>query len=112
MPRVRNDPWFNSRRRPHLDGVRSNGLVICYCADCDKNVEADLPLRLSEYCDCDQYRRWICQPCKVDEDKPAGLYIRTRTKEDWEWLDDWDGDRNEIKWLFDHQNRRAVSDAI
>ncbi|EPE32258.1 hypothetical protein GLAREA_07391 [Glarea lozoyensis ATCC 20868] len=52
-----------------------------FCAACDLKVENDLPLSLSEFCDCDQYRRWICFPCKVKENCVEAKYIETRTKE-------------------------------
>jgi hypothetical protein len=64
-------------------------------------VERDLPLRLSEYCDCDQYTRWICLPCKVAEDKEDRNYYKTRTELEYY-------DEPGLN-LTDHQHSRAVN---
>lgn len=79
--------------------------LICYCVACDESIEADLPLSLSEYCDCDQYMRWICLVCKVKETKINRLYYEKRTKGDW----DWEQDLEDGMCLDDHVDRRAVS---
>ncbi|KAH8585934.1 hypothetical protein B0O99DRAFT_602889 [Bisporella sp. PMI_857] len=68
-----------------------------------KEIERNLPISLSEYCDCDQYTRWICLRCKNIEDKLDADYYLTRTKGEW----DFDGDRDNGMWLHDHQNSRA-----
>jgi len=110
MPRVRDTVGWHSRRRPHLDPAMQSHDIICYCAACDEKVERDLPLRLSEYCDCDQYTRWICLPCKVKENKEDRNYYKTSTKWEWEWeTDDHQRDWAENMWLGDHQHDRAVS---
>jgi hypothetical protein len=54
--------------------------IMGFCAACDLKVEDSLPLSLSEFCDCDQYTRWICLPCKVKEDCMERKYLQTRTK--------------------------------
>ncbi len=115
MPRVRDRP--NSYRRPHLDPTRKNHTLICYCATCDQEVEQSLPLRLSEYCDCDQYTRWICLPCRVKELDEEEYYYRTRTKGELEDLTNEDDAilylfNQEIVWHFGHQQDRAVSERI
>ncbi|KAH6718251.1 hypothetical protein BKA61DRAFT_716983 [Leptodontidium sp. MPI-SDFR-AT-0119] len=95
VPRVR-DTNGRSYRRPHISinpwFIITN--VICYCTACDVNVEASLPLSLSEYCDCDQYTRWICLKCKLEEEKIHGLYRQKRTQPSREyWQSDPDMDR-------------------
>ena len=82
--------------------------VICYCAACDENVEADLPLSLSRYCTCDQYTRWICLVCKAKEEKIYGLYHQKRTKVDYTW----DQDMEDGMCLNDHVDRLAVSTSV
>lgn len=109
MPRVRDTPGWLSRRRPHLDPAYQSHTIICYCTTCDENVERDLPQRLSEYCDCDQYTRWICLPCKIKEDQPETHYYKTRTKLEWLWDDADPSEHQEGMWLHDHQEERAVS---
>ena len=84
VPRSRDGVWDRSRRRPHWDTTGSTRAIIAYCSPCDENIERDLPTRLSEFCDCDQYKRWICLPCKIKEDQPEEHYFNTRTKEVWE----------------------------
>ena len=101
-------PYYQSRRRPHLEPARQSHNIVCYCKPCDDNVERDLPLRLSEYCDCDQYTRWICLPCKFKEDQPNGYYYSTRTKLVWYWTD-LNPEEAEGMWITDHQEERAVS---
>lgn len=53
-------------------------------------VERNLPLSLSEYCDCDQYTRWICLPCKAEENQENQEYFQTwtQTKCETEWTSD------------------------
>jgi hypothetical protein len=71
-----------SRRRPHLEPAYQNHDLIVHCAPCDDKVEKALPLRLSEFCDCDQYMRWICHPCKAKEEKKSGAWYQSCTKSD------------------------------
>jgi hypothetical protein len=105
MPRVRDGQGMNSRRRPHLDPAYQSHDIICYCATCDEEVEKELPLRLEEFCDCDQYTRWVCLPCKKKEEVEDLQYYRTSTKWEWEVA----GPDEDTKWLGDHQHMRAVS---
>ncbi|CZR69082.1 uncharacterized protein PAC_18983 [Phialocephala subalpina] len=101
VPRVR-DTKRGSHRRPHNEPTASSYNVICYCTACDESVEADLPLSLSEYCDCDRYTRWICLKCKGREEKISGLYYQKRTKGFWA-----DPDLEEGMCLHNHQSRLA-----
>jgi hypothetical protein len=82
--------------------------VICYCVDCDDKVESALSPSLSEYCDCDQYTRWICLSCNAEEIQCNIDYFATRTKDDY----DWEGNLEEGMWLPDHTDSRAVSKLI
>jgi hypothetical protein len=74
MPRYRSSP-----RQHHLPYPMPHNL-IGFCEACDFNVEHNLPLSLSYYCDCNQYKRWICLPCKGKEGYENREYYRTRTK--------------------------------
>jgi len=118
MPRVRDTPRFRSRRKPYVDEAYQSHDVICYCHTCDEKVERSLSLSLSKYCDCDQYTRWICVPCKVKEEQEDAEYYETRTKGEWElgehgesegWGFDreWEGERDIGRMLHDHQHARA-----
>jgi hypothetical protein len=110
MPRVRDGFQGLSRRKPYLDDTYSSHTILCYCKECDQEIERNLPLRLSEFCDCDQYTRWICMKCKIEEDEPNHVYYRTRTKGEYVYptIGD-DGVRDDGMWLTDHQEDRAVS---
>ncbi len=79
MPRVRDAPDGRSRRRPHNGPVRESAGLVFYCASCDKKTKQSLPSRLSEFCDCDQYTRWICFPCRVKEEEWDEKYFKTRS---------------------------------
>src|SRR4051794_32425876 len=110
MPRVQDGLAGYSRRKPFRNPWDSSDLVICYCKECDPDVERYLPLRLSEFCDCDQYTRWICVKCKVEEDKPSHEYCRRRTKGEYVYPTEGDdGVRVVGMWLPDHQQDLAVS---
>src|SRR5690349_17336850 len=80
VPRVRDRPNGQSNRRPHLNVDCWNENLICYCSRCDEGVERGLPLRISKYCDCDQYKRWICLYCKKKEDDATKSYYDTCVK--------------------------------
>ncbi|KAJ8067396.1 hypothetical protein OCU04_004747 [Sclerotinia nivalis] len=84
-PRVRDTPHYRSYPRPHINPAFMCYNVLCYCDACDENIEADLPLSLTEYCGCDQYKRWICLVCKDNENKIYSLYYNKRTKVDYAW---------------------------
>lgn len=71
---------MRSRVKPHSTPSAQVTNIIGFCASCDVKVEQDLPLRLPDYCDCDQYKRWICLCCKLKEDRANGEYFMTRTK--------------------------------
>ncbi|TVY58833.1 hypothetical protein LCER1_G001025, partial [Lachnellula cervina] len=104
VPRVRDAPLRRSSyRRPHNDPAMMSRNVICYCPACDESVEANLPLSLSKYCDCDQYTRWICLVCKIKEAKMNSLYYEKRTKGAWAWTQDLEDGRC----LDEHVDRRA-----
>ncbi|PVH75927.1 hypothetical protein DL98DRAFT_518383 [Cadophora sp. DSE1049] len=85
-----------------LTSTRSRN-IICYCKRCDNAVEADIPLSLSEYCDCDQYTRWICLRYKETEAKVNTLCYKTRTKYDYQW----DQDLEDGMCLSSHVDRIA-----
>jgi hypothetical protein len=110
MPRVQDGPDYSSRRRPHLDDTAVSRAIRCYCKVCDQYIESNLPLRLSEFCDCDQYTRWICMKCKVEEDEQDERYYSSRTKGDYEYPTGEDNTvRDDGMWLGNHQSDLAVS---
>lgn len=113
MQRVRDGFNDRSRRRPYLEDSYSSHDIRCYCKDCDEEVERKLPLSLLEFCNCDQYTRWICMKCKVEEDEEDAQYYQTSTKGEWVWPTEGDdGVRDDGMWLRDHQEDRAVSHSV
>lgn len=104
MPRVGYTPDDGSRQRPHHDTSARGHTILCYCVACDKKVQQELPVRLSELCDCDQYTRWICLSCKLEEDHLDHQYLETRTRLYWEEIDgiSWDGTHELAGYLVDH----------
>jgi len=107
MPRVRDLPGFKAYRRPHFDPAWESHTVVCYCKECDEKVERELPLSLEEFCDCDQYIRWICLPCKEKENREDKDYYLKRTKLENE--SNFLSDEDEGRRLGDHSGVRAVS---
>jgi len=87
VPRVGYTPNNSSRQRPHHDTSFRGRTILCYCMACDEKVQQELPVRLSELCDCDQYTRWICLSCKIEEDRLDHQYLETRTRLYWEEAD-------------------------
>lgn len=67
---------------------------------CDEKVQQELPTRLSELCDCDQYTRWICLSCKIEEDRLDHQYLKTRTRLYW----------GETDGFFWHDNHESTGD--
>jgi len=110
MPRVRDLPGWKAYRRPHFDPAWESHTIICYCKECDEKVERELPSSLEEFCNCDQYTRWVCLPCKEKENKEDEDYFLTRTKLQHE--NNFFSDENEGKWLGDNSGIRAVSTPI
>ncbi|KUJ10857.1 uncharacterized protein LY89DRAFT_723404 [Mollisia scopiformis] len=82
VPRVKFMPNERGRQKQHFafTPYPITTYVMCFCTACDEKVERGLPFSLSEYCDCDQYKRWICLPCKVKEEQMNIEYLKTRTK--------------------------------
>lgn len=107
MPRVREGWGWMSRQKPHIDDGAYCHDLRCYCKECDIKVERNLPLRLSEFCDCDQFTRWICLKCKTEENDQDSLYIQTRTRGDWDYRVNLPQDDG--MWITSHQNGMAVS---
>jgi hypothetical protein len=107
MPRARDTSHYRSRRRPHLSPPGECHTIICYCPECDKDIERNLPLRLSEYCDCDQYTRWICISCKILEEKEDEYYLKTSTKDWWDPMNPENCEDGMV--VADHQSDRSVS---
>ncbi|EPE28059.1 hypothetical protein GLAREA_04850 [Glarea lozoyensis ATCC 20868] len=85
VPRVREPALYSSDPEPQRNAAGMVRNLICYCPACDEHAEAGLDFSLSKVCDCDQYKRWICLPCKTMEDTIYALYYRKRTVEDPRW---------------------------
>ena len=80
VPRVRDLPrMLECPKQHHLPDTQPN-IITCFYTASDLTVEKDLPLSLSEYCDCDRYTRWICLPCKVQEHQTYLKYRKSYTK--------------------------------
>ena len=95
--------WYNGRR-PHLNGGNENRNLFCLCDDCDARLEEDLKGQfLSEFCDCDVPKRWMCSKCVGDEARETNeMYSRytigeTHDEERWAEL------RDKTKGMMDHQ---------
>jgi hypothetical protein len=69
------------QRRPHLNAPWQNVNIMCLCDACDAKVEAKHVEGkfLSELCDCDVYKRWICHRCKVEEQKMCSAHYENHT---------------------------------
>lgn len=100
MPRVGYTPDEGSRQRPHHDRSFRGHTILCYCTACDEKVQQELPVRLSELCDCNQYTRWICLSCKIEEDRLDHHYLKTRTRLYW-------GETDGSLW---HDNHESTGD--
>lgn len=110
VPRVREGYNELSRRRPHRDSGAFVRDIRCYCKRCDAQIESSLPPSLSDFCDCDQYMRWICIKCKEEEQTLDSLYLQTKTK--WEWEYPSDDVPDEGIWIVSHQDALAVRNLI
>ena len=114
VPRVRE--MFNelSRRRPHVDAEGNCIQIRCHCEECDVKIAASLPPRLSSFCDCDQYMRWICLKCRDEEEALDLLYLKNNTKSEDQYPgypDEALQESNPGMWRFDSQNSLAVSNS-
>ncbi|SPJ78305.1 uncharacterized protein FTOL_06694 [Fusarium torulosum] len=99
-------------RRPHLRGSYQLDNIMCLCDDCDAKTETELEGKfISERCDCDIYKRWICVGCDDEERQATRKYFDEHTRMEWDWMtrDDVDfGDDSEpSKTLRDHAFERA-----
>jgi hypothetical protein len=119
VPRVRDTATYASSRRPHLDAAYQSHTILCYCNDCDAEVEKGVVAKgyLSEVCDCDAYKRWICLKCKGKEWEEDGWYYTNWTRGDWEQNSKTQpGGTTEGYYdgmvLGDHQHYRAVSNPL
>jgi hypothetical protein len=100
-------------RRPRLRGSYQLDNIMCLCDDCDAETEKELEgMFISERCDCDIYKRWICVGCDEKERQATRKYFEEHTQLEWDWMirDDVDfGDDSEpSKTLHDHAFERAV----
>lgn len=77
VPRVRDMPNHQSESGAHVNTSAIISNIICYCEKCNESVERGLPIRISEFCDCDQYKRWICLPCSRKESQRWIKYCKS-----------------------------------
>lgn len=107
VPRIRNEDneGYDARELPYCDASDQSHYLECYCPPCDEKMEQDLPLRLSHFCDCNQYTRWICYPCRQKEAEESADYYADHTTlyygEDVE-------DHNDGIYIMEHQFDLAV----
>ncbi|KAH7325604.1 hypothetical protein B0I35DRAFT_347608, partial [Stachybotrys elegans] len=107
-PRVISD--YGAQRRPHLNPPWQSENVMCLCESCDAKMNETLRGKfLSDTCDCDVYKRWICSGCATAEKKQTKLYYSKHTKTV-EGTDDWaelmEIVFDETKSMQDHQFER------
>ncbi|KAM0206617.1 hypothetical protein ACHAPA_004343 [Fusarium lateritium] len=100
-------------RRPHLRGNYQLDNIMCLCDDCDAKTEKELGGKfVSERCDCDIYKRWICVGCSDEERQATRRYFEEHTQMEWEWMVrdevDFGDDCEPSKTLRDHAFERAV----
>jgi hypothetical protein len=107
VPRGRTLPGWNAYPKPYFDPGYESYTIVCYCEDCDKKFEAELPRFLEEFCNCDQYRRLICLPCRKMEIKEDNDYRATRSKSTHDGYPYSEDDQG--CWLGVTQSWRAVS---
>lgn len=106
VPRVRNpdNEGYEAREILYYDESDQNYYLLCYCAACDERIEQSLPPRLSRFCDCNQYTRWICYPCRQKEDEESREYYASHTRL-YSGGDDYDSDGI---YIMEHQFDLAV----
>ncbi|KPM39546.1 hypothetical protein AK830_g7001 [Neonectria ditissima] len=84
-PRAAPPNWFPNRR-PHLRTNCRVDNIMCLCPPCDAAVETEVAGKfLSQLCDCDLYKRWICAKCAEEELQFSTGYLNNHTKQEWEW---------------------------
>ena len=77
MPRAR---AHGSTVRPHYNDEEDYTTnIICYCHEHDPEIEAELPLRLSEFCDCNVFARWMCVRCFARQQQEIEDYYDRHT---------------------------------
>lgn len=97
-------PMYGPCRRPHCTTTHERTNIICYCWDCDKDVEAKI--QGEDSCDCDLCERWVCQKCAKKELEEELWYHRHRTEGFGGGFPDEDAYAGMM--LSDHQNSRMV----
>lgn len=94
-------PWWH-HRRPHLNVSWELDSIVCLCPRCDAKAEDEVRGKfLSELCDCDELRRWICRKCKRGERKAWLDYRKDHTIMEAHF--------DQTMSLPDHQHERWVS---
>ena len=84
LPRALNYDGRDPSRRPHLNGSYQAENMICYCWECDGDVERRIGGEGGEgrLCECDRYTRWICWRCHCKEEEFIAWYGRFWTRFD------------------------------
>lgn len=107
-PREQPDPRY-PERRPHLNAAWQNENLMCLCPPCDDKLEQELKGRfLNELCDCDLFKRWLCNKCRQEEVQFTISYYKDHTAGDWEGYDD-EASAPQTNLMVDHQHSRYVS---
>jgi hypothetical protein len=103
VPRVRRMPGNQSHCEPHIDTAGCISNIICFCDLCDEGVELGLPFHLSEFCDCSQYKRWICLPCSHNELLTWAKYVdQGGAQERWDYEEAYPQRRHEEGLWINH----------
>ncbi|KAK3682784.1 hypothetical protein B0T22DRAFT_471962 [Podospora appendiculata] len=102
-PRVRG--WYSQSCRPHLNGAWQMTNVMAMCTACGEKQEDQLKGRfLSELCDCNIFRRWVCSKCVVEEQQEFAEYRRNFTAPEFVPEEDLEYERFVgTSWIQDHQ---------
>ena len=76
VPRVQEPTSYWTARFPWicLNNARQPCGMIYYCDECDAAVEARLN---GAFCNCDQYKRWVCLRCYHKEEAEQSWYLST-----------------------------------
>ncbi|KAK0712438.1 hypothetical protein B0T26DRAFT_649143 [Lasiosphaeria miniovina] len=81
-PRIRPAHMDGPVRRPHLSLSCFSHNIMGFCPPCDARTESEVRGKfLSELCDCDMFRRWICNKCHLEEEQESKAYYAKHTDE-------------------------------
>ncbi|KAK3377322.1 hypothetical protein B0T24DRAFT_620964 [Lasiosphaeria ovina] len=104
-PRIRPAHSNAPVRRPHLSLAWFSYNVTGFCPPCDARTESEVRGKfLSELCDCDMFRRWICNKCHSEEEQESKAYYAKHTDDERDWITEVDDRLPATKAVINHQN--------